>query len=216
MTSRDAPYFEITPDYDLLIRMTGVDYNEQNPNFIFPVDQYADLAGDSGDMESRLRDPEPLALTEPLMLSGFLDALPGFDYLPIQFTLPVMSRRMLAVLNSVSPVTAQVLSVRILDNTDPDVLFSERTFADNARAVGHRYSDDYVMLRLVQRFDMTGITPATQTTADPDNLALPAIFRQRGTAGIFITAAARTALMVNRMKGCDFEVPAPFRASSAS
>jgi len=215
MTSVDAPYFEITPNYDLLIRMTDVDYNEQNPSFIFPADQYADLSGDSGDMESRLRDPEPLALTEPLVLSGFLDALPSFDYLPVQFTLPVMSRRMLDVLNSVSPITAQALPVRILDNADPDVLFNERTFADDARTVGHRYNDDYVMLRLVQRFDMTEMTPATRTNADPDTPALPAIFRQRGTAGIFVTATARAALMAAGMKGCDFEVPPPFRASSA-
>lgn len=212
MTVLSAPFFEITPNYDLLIKLTGVDYNAQNPGFVLPVDQYADLAGQyEGDVEGRLRDPEPLHLTEPLVLSGFFDTLPHFDYLPARLTLPIVSRRLLDVLNEVEPLNVETLPVRIVDNADPDVLFNERAFGNDAQAIGHQYSDDYVMLRLMQRLGVSVLWEEGVTSQRLTELALPPMFRQQGEVGIFVTAAAREAMVAASIKGCDFDVPIHFR-----
>ena len=60
--------------------------------------------------------PEPIAEFERIEMEGTLFMFQGIDYLYTRPSLPVMSRRMLYVLNSIGTFPHQVISVSIKDN----------------------------------------------------------------------------------------------------
>lgn len=63
--------------------------------------------------------PEPIAEFDHIFMEGTLSFLEGIDYLHTEPSLPIMSRRMLYVLNSVGEFFHQVISVSIEDNEVP-------------------------------------------------------------------------------------------------
>ena len=91
-------------------------------------------------------NPKPIVEFERIEMEGILDFIKGTDYLYTQPKLPIMSRRMLYVLNSVGTFPHQMISVSIKDN--------ESSIYDINKPSGKYNCHEYVAVHLLEHLDV--------------------------------------------------------------
>ena len=90
--------------------------------------------------------PEPIVEFERIEMEGTLFMFQGIDYLHTRPKLPIMSRRMLYVLNSLGTFPHQVISVSIKDN--------ESSIYDINKPSGKYNRDEYVAVHLLEHLNV--------------------------------------------------------------
>ncbi len=77
-----------------------------------------------GDIARYFYHPEPIKDFDHIELEGILELMQGIDYLFTKPKLPIMSRRMLYILNSIGEFPHQVIPVSIKDNCEKNIYYS--------------------------------------------------------------------------------------------
>ena len=105
--------------------------------------------------------PEPITDFERIEMEGTLSFLEGIDYLHTKPKLPIMSRRMLYVLNSVGEFPHQVIPVSIEDDEVP--IYNHETHQRSGKV----NDTDYVAVQILKYLD---IFDYEQSVYEPDRI----------------------------------------------
>jgi hypothetical protein len=118
---------------------------------------HAQVAPFEGYEEVSISMNKPSEIVEfpnPVEFQGLLSTVRQTDYPVIQEDWPVMSKRMVEVLESVGSFPHRVLPTRILDgDIGQSLAEGNRRFDEQGNFKPEFYSDDYVLLQLTERLD---------------------------------------------------------------
>jgi hypothetical protein len=176
---------------------------------------------------------------EPINFVGFLDRLPHqTDFLSIDSSdlNPIVSKRMLYVLRSVSEFPHKAITTRIYDyrfQDQGDESFGRFNYQGPAIAPGGEFNEDYVALQLLEHVDgidyeRSELRPRLNLNRPPHitNLILkepiggfPPVFRLDRAGeriSLFVSPAAKKALEEAGIKGLDFFPKKGTRTQEAS
>ena len=158
-------------------------------------------------------DPEPIDSFEEIEMYGFLSDFEGIDYLYTEPMLPVMSKRMLSVLESVGDFPHQTIPIAIEDT-------QSIAGADGKFQRSGKVSTDYVAVQLLEHLNVFDRERSDYETDDddPDEIesinklvlripeaGLPPIFRIREDPIIlYVSPKAKTALEEAGITGIRF------------
>jgi hypothetical protein len=156
--------------------------------------------------------------SQPLLFQGLLRAVHQTDY-PVTLgeTYPLMSRRMVEVLESVGSFPHQVIPVRILDGAIGRHLSDEdNRYNADGNLKPEYYTDDYVLLHLTKHLDAMDLDRSEYEDYDPVTNSImfvdkfvfkdigheyPPIFRLvQCPPAVFISEAAKQALEAAGMR----------------
>jgi hypothetical protein len=156
--------------------------------------------------------------SEPILFQGLLSTVHQTDY-PVTMgeTFPIMSRRLVEVLESVGSFPHQVIPVRILDGAIGRRLSDgDNRYDTEGNLKPEYYTDDYVLLHLTSHLDAMDLDhseyedydPATNSIMFVDKFAFkdigkeyPPIFRLlHCPSDLFISEAAKQALEAAGMR----------------
>lgn len=158
-------------------------------------------------------DAEPIVGFERIEMEGTLSMIEGFDYLYTRPKLPVMSRRMLYVLNSVGTFPHQVISVSIEDDAASDY--------DRNKRSGKYNRHEYVAVQVLEESDFFDYEKSDYTPSRyPDSRIIsrvremvlrepkdgfPPLFRIPERPGVlYVSPQARAALEEANITGIHF------------
>ena len=154
---------------------------------------------------------EPIAEFERIEMEGTLFLVQGVDYLYTKPSLPIMSRRMLYVLNSVGTFSHQVISVSIKDN--------ESSIYDINKPSGKYNRHEYVAVHLLEHLDVFDYEKSiyeprsdTNIITDIDKMVLkepiggfPPLFKiPERLRDLYVSPQAKAALEEAGITGVDF------------
>ena len=155
--------------------------------------------------------PEPIAEFERIEMEGTLFMFQGIDYLYTRPSLPVMSRRMLYVLNSIGTFPHQVISVSIKDN--------ESSEYDIYKLSGKYNRHEYVAVQVLEesnffdyeksvyepRSDTNIITDIDEMVLKEPSKGFPPLFRiPERPSDLYVSPQARAALEEANITGIHF------------
>lgn len=169
---------------------------------------------DQENLDIVFTDPEPINSIDEIRMEGLLSDLENLDYILTRPRLPVMSERMLSVLESVKDFPHQIIPVVIRDT---------RTILGVA-GQPHRRSDqistEFVALQLLEQLDILDREKSDYDTEDdnPDEIeyinklvldvpesGLPPIFRiVEDPIVLYVSPEAKTALEEAEITGIRF------------
>ena len=92
-------------------------------------------------------DPEPIDSFKEIRMQGFLSNFEGIDYLYTEPMLPIMSKRMLSVLESVGDFPHQIIPTAIEDT-------QSMAGADGKFRRSGKVNTDYVAVQLLEQLDI--------------------------------------------------------------
>jgi hypothetical protein len=163
----------------------------------------------------------PFPGSEPVNFVGFLDRLPHqTDFLSTDYFEPIVSKRMLYVLRSVSDFPCKAISTRIYDYGFQDQ--GRQNYEGSTHSLSGEFNEDYVGLQLLEHID--GIDPDSCEYEDKYPGVLPPLLKSSWTmkepicgfppifrlnkAGpsvyLFVSPAAKEALEAAGIKGIRF------------
>jgi hypothetical protein len=163
------------------------------------------------------RYPESVEFPNPVMFHGLLKNVRQSDYPLTRPSLPLMSKRMVEVLESVGSFPHNVLSVRITDGVIGRRLSdNDSHYDEQGNLKPEYYTDDYVLLQLTEHLDAMDLDRSEYGRYNPKtNLVrlvekfvfkdigreFPPIFRlTHSPVDLFISEAAKEALDAAGMK----------------
>jgi hypothetical protein len=158
-------------------------------------------------------EPVEVAIpTQPILFQGLLSTVRQTDY-PVTrgVTFPLMSKRMVEILESVGSFPHQVIPVRILDGAIGRRLSDKDNHYDaEGNLKPEHYTDDYVLLHLTKHLDAMDLDRSEYEDYDPVTNSImfidkfvfrdigrefPPIFRlTHSPVDLFISEAAKQAL----------------------
>lgn len=156
--------------------------------------------------------------TQPILFQGFLRTVSQTDYpVTIGETFPIISKRMVEILESVGSFPHQVIPVRITEGAIGRRLSEKDSHYDTeGNLKPEYYTDDYVLLHLTSHLDAMDLerseygrfSPKTKLVSIVDKFVFkdigrefPPIFRLKNCpARFFISEAAKEALKAAGMK----------------
>jgi hypothetical protein len=161
---------------------------------------------------------ETVEFPNPVEFQGLLSTVKQTDYPVIEEGWPVMSKRMLEVLESVGFFPHRSLPTRILDgDLGRSIAEGARRFDEQGNFKPEFYSDDYVLLQLIEHLDVMDLERSTYRRYDPEvNMVAglrkpvfkdigqeyPPIFRPTHCpVTLFVTEAAKQALDASGIRG---------------
>jgi hypothetical protein len=166
-----------------------------------------------------MRGPtEAVEFPTPVEFQGLLSTVRQTDFPVIEEGWPVMSKRMLEVLESVGSFPHRVLPVRILDgDIGRSLAEGDRRFDEQGNFKPEFYIDDYVLLQLTEHLDAMDLersvydhlNPKTNRVLGVRKFAFkdigreyPPIFRPtHSPVDLFISDAAKKALEAAEIRG---------------
>ncbi len=166
-----------------------------------------------------MSDPsEPVELPNPVEFQGLLSTVRQTDFPVIEEGWPVMSKRMVEVLESVGSFPHRVISVRILDgDIGRSLAEGDRRFDEQGNFKPEFYTDDYVLLQLTDHLDAMDLERSVYSRYHPKaNMVsglrkpvfkdigreYPPIFRPlHSPTDLFITKKAKQALEESGIQG---------------
>jgi hypothetical protein len=166
-----------------------------------------------------MSDPsETIEFPNPVEFHGLLSTVRKTDYPVIEEGWPVMSKRMVEVLESVGSFPHRVLPTRIFEgDIGRSLAEGDRRFDEQGNFKPEFYTDDYVLLQITEHLNTMDLERSIYDYYDPevnmlagiDKLVLkdigqeyPPIFRlAHCPAGLFITEAAKQALEAAGIRG---------------
>jgi hypothetical protein len=158
------------------------------------------------------RYPESVEFPNPVLFQGFLESVRQTDHpLTLGEAFPLMSKRMVGILESVGPFPHNVLSVRITDGVIGRRLSdNDSHYDEQGNLKPEYYTDDYVLLQLTEHLDAMDLDRSEYGRYNPKtNLVrlvekfvfkdigreFPPIFRLTNCpTDLFISEAAKEAL----------------------
>jgi hypothetical protein len=179
-----------------------------------------------------LIDTFPYGGSEPVNFLGFLDRLPHqTDFLNNDLLWPIMSRRMLYVLESVGNFPHKIVPIRIFDYSIKNQLDE---YLLNGEIPSSLYNEDYVAVQLLEHIDVIDSEHSVFENLEPNSIFTPRITRlilrelKPGFPPIFrinrvgedvylyVSAAAKEALEEAGIRGLEFIPEEGTRAQEAS
>jgi hypothetical protein len=179
---------------------------------VFPFEGYEEVS-------IAMSDPsETVEFPNPVQFQGLLSTVRQTDYPVIHEGWPVMSKRMVEVLESVGSFPHRILPARILDGRiGRSLVEGDRRFDEQGNFKPEFYTDDYVLLQLTEHLSTMDLERSVYDYYDPEvnmlsgieKLVLedigqeyPPIFRlAHCPARLFITEAAKQALEAAGIRG---------------
>lgn len=164
-------------------------------------------------INSYFRKPKAISEFERIEMEGILDFIKGTDYLYTRPKLPIMSRRMLYIINSVGTFPHQVISVSIKDN--------ESSIYDINKPSGKYNRHEYVAVQVLEESDFFDYEKSDYTPSRyPDSRIIshvremvlrepkdgfPPLFRIPERPGVlYVSPQARAALEEANITGIHF------------
>jgi hypothetical protein len=161
-----------------------------------------------------MSDPsEMIDFPNPVELRGLLSTIKQTDYPNTDQGWPLVSKRMLAALESVGPFPHRVLPARIIEGRIGRSLAEDPRYDDEGNLKPDFYTDDYVLLQLTEHLDAIDLEQSVYDEYDPEmNEVLglskpvfkdigreyPPVFRPlQSPIDIFISRIAKQALEAN-------------------
>jgi hypothetical protein len=160
---------------------------------------------------------EVVNFPNPIEFRGLLSTIRQTDYPATEDGWPLMSKRMLAALESVGPFPHQVLPARIVEGRIGRSLAEDPRYDDQGNLRPEFYTDDYVLLQLTEHLDAVDLEQSVYDHYNPKtNLILginkfvfkdigreyPPIFRPlHSPTDLFISDKARQALENSGVSG---------------
>ena len=156
--------------------------------------------------------PEPIVEFERIEMEGTLFMFQGIDYLYTRPKIPVMSRRMLYVLNSVGTFPHQIITVSIKDN--------ESSEYDIYKPSGKYNRHEYVAVQILENSDFfdyekseyridknnpNRVKSIRQAVFKEPPEGFPPLFRiPEDKSGLYVSPQARAALEEANITGINF------------
>jgi hypothetical protein len=156
--------------------------------------------------------------TQPILFQGFLSTVCQTDYpVTIGETFPLLSKRMVKILESVGSFPHQIIPVRILDGAiGPRLSDNDSHYDEEGNLKPEYFTDDYILLHLTSHLNAMDLDRSEYGRYNPGvNLVslvdkfvfkdigreFPPIFRLTHCPGrLFISEAAKEALETAGMK----------------
>jgi hypothetical protein len=166
-----------------------------------------------------MSDPsETVEFPNPVEFQGLLSTMRQTDFPDIKEHWPVMSKRMVEVLESVGSFPHRVLPTRILDgDIGRSLAEGSRRFDEQGNFKPEFYTDDYVLLQLTEHLDAMDLERSVYRRYDPEINSVsglrkpffkdigreyPPIFRlSHCEVFLFISDAAKQALEAAGIRG---------------
>jgi hypothetical protein len=166
-----------------------------------------------------MSDPsEPIELPNPVEFQGLLSTVRQTDFPVIEEGWPVMSKRMVEVLESVGSFPHRILPTRILDgDIGRSLAEGDRRFDEQGNFKPEFYTDDYVLLQITEHLDAMDLERSVYRRYDPEINSVsglrkpffkdigreyPPIFRLSNCeVFLFISDAAKQALEAAGIRG---------------
>jgi hypothetical protein len=161
---------------------------------------------------------ETVEVPDPVEFQGLLSTVKQTDFPVIQEGWPLMSKRMVEVLESVGSFPHRILPARILDGRlGRSLAEGDRRFDEEGNFKPEFYTDDYVLLQLTEHLDAMDLersiyerhNPKTNNVLGIDKFVFkdigheyPPIFRPiHSPVDLFISDAAKQALEAAGIRG---------------
>jgi hypothetical protein len=161
---------------------------------------------------------ETVEFPNPVEFQGLLSTVKQTDFPVIQEGWPVMSKRMVEVLESVGSFPHRILPARILDGRiGRSLAEGDRRFDEQGNFKPEFYTDDYVLLQLTEHLDAMDLERSVYRRYDPEINSIsglrkpvfkdigreyPPIFRPvHSPVGFFISDSAKLALEAAEIQG---------------
>jgi hypothetical protein len=166
-----------------------------------------------------MSDPsEPIELPNPVEFQGLLSTVRQTDFPVIEEGWPVMSKRMVEVLESVGSFPHRVIPVRIFDgDIGRSLAEGDRRFDEQGNFKPEFYTDDYVLLQITEHLDVMDLERSVYSRYHPKanmvsglrkpvfediDREYPPIFRPlHSPTDLFITKKAKQALEASDIQG---------------
>ncbi len=179
---------------------------------VVPFEGYEEVSTCMSDLS------EPVEFPNPVEFHGLLSTVRQTDFPVIQEDWPVMSKRMVEVLESVGSFPHRVLPTRILEgDIGRSLAEGDRRFDEQGNFKPEFYTDDYVLLQLTEHLSAMDLERSVYDYYDPEvdmlsgieKLVLkdigqeyPPIFRlAHCPARLFITEVAKQAFETAGIRG---------------
>jgi hypothetical protein len=171
------------------------------------------------EVSTGMSDPsEPVEFPNPVQFHGLLSTVRQTDYPVIQEDWPVMSKRMVEVLESVGSFPHRVLPTRILEgDIGRSLAEGDRRFDEQGNFKPEFYTDDYVLLQFTEHLNAMDLEHSVYRRYEPElNMVsgvrkfvfkdigreYPPIFRPlHCPARLFISDTAKQALEAAGIRG---------------
>jgi hypothetical protein len=156
------------------------------------------------------RYPETIEFPSPVIFQGLLSTVLQTDFVTTQPRLPLLSRRMIEVLESVGEFPHNVLSTRIIEGAIGQSLAEDLRYDEQGSLKPEYYTDEYCLLQITEHLDAMDLERSEYEDYEADvNLVtfvdkfvfkdigckLPPVFRlTHYPVPLFISEAAKEAL----------------------
>jgi hypothetical protein len=161
---------------------------------------------------------EMVEFPNPVEFQGLLSTVKQTDFPVIEEGWPVMSKRMVEVLESLGSFPHKILPARILDgDIGRSLAEGDRRFDEQGNFKPEFYTDDYVLMQMTERLDAIDLEHSVYRRYDPEvNMVsglrkpvfkdigreYPPIFRPlHSPVDLFISDAAKQALEAAAIRG---------------
>jgi hypothetical protein len=161
---------------------------------------------------------ETVDFPNPIQFHGLLSTVRQTDFPVVEEGWPLMSKRMVEVLESVGSFPHRVLPTRILEGSiGRSLAEGDRRFDEQGNFKPEFYTDDYVLLQLTEHLDAMDLERSVYRRYDPEIKSVsglrkpvfkdigreyPPIFRSvHSPVGFFISDAAKQALEAAGIRG---------------
>jgi hypothetical protein len=179
---------------------------------VVPFEGYEEISTDMSDLS------EPVEFPNPVEFHGLLSTVRQTDFPVVEEGWPLMSKRMVEVLESVGSFPHRVLPTRIFDgDIGRSLAEGNRRFDEQGNFKPEFYTDDYVLLQITEYLDAMDLERSVYRRYEPElNMVsglrkpvfkdigreYPPIFRSvHSPVGFFISEAAKQALEAAGIRG---------------
>lgn len=187
---------------------------------VVPFEGYEGVSTDMSNLS------EPVEFPNPVQFHGLLSTVRQTDFPVTEEGWPLMSKRMVAVLESVGSFPHRVLPTRILEgDIGRSIAEGDRRFDEQGNFKPEFYMDDYVLLQITEYLDAMDLERSVYRRYEPElnmvsglrkpvfkeiDREYPPIFRPtHSPVDLFISDAAKLALEAAGIQGywlIDYEV----------
>ncbi len=179
---------------------------------VVPFEGYEEVSTDMSDLS------EPVEFPNPIQFHGLLSTVRQTDFPVVEEGWPLMSKRMLEVLESVGSFPHRVLPTRILEgDIGRSIAEGDRRFDEQGNFKPEFYTDDYVLLQITEYLDAMDLERSVYRRYEPElnmvsglrkpvfkkiDREYPQIFRPiHSPVDLFISEAAKQALEAAGIRG---------------
>jgi hypothetical protein len=122
------------------------------------------------EVSTSMRGPvEPIEFPNPVQFHGLLPTVRQTDFPVVEEDWPLMSKRMVEVLESVGSFPHRVLPTRILESSiGRSLAEGDRRFDEQGNFKPEFYTDDYVLLQLTEHLDAMDLERSVYRRYDPE------------------------------------------------